>query len=105
MYYPSGYFKAKARDALKGCWQTALLIALIVNLPGLLAQGISVFTGNDPVDRLQAVIITYSRDGTLTQALLMREIEAYLNSSGFWMTVGLNAAAWLVTPCLTLCMY
>ena len=49
MYYPSGYFKAKARDALKGCWQTALLIALIVNLPGLLAQGISVFTGNDPV--------------------------------------------------------
>ena len=49
MYYPSGYFKAKARDALKGCWQTALLIALIVNLPGLLAQGISVFTGNDPM--------------------------------------------------------
>jgi len=105
MYYPSGYFKAKARDALKGCWQTALLIALIVNLPGLLAQGISVFTGNDPVDRLQAVVITYSRDGTLTQALLMREIEAYLNSSGFWMTVGLNVAAWLVTPCLALGMY
>ena len=105
MYYPSGYFKAKARDALKGCWQTALLIALIVNLPGLLAQGISVFTGNDPVDRLQAVVITYSRDGTLTQALLMREIEAYLKSSGFWMTVGLNVAAWLVTPCLALGMY
>ena len=105
MYYPSGFFKAKARDALKGHWQTALLIALIVNLPGLLAQGISVFTGNDPVDRLQAVIITYSRDGMLTQAVLVREIEAYLNSSGFWMTVGLNAAAWLVTPCLTLGMY
>ena len=104
MYYPSGYFKAKARDALKGCWQTALLIALIVNLPGLLAQGISVFTGNDPMDRLQAVVITYSRDGTLTQALLMQEIENYLNSSGFWMTVGLNVAAWLVTPCLALGM-
>ena len=105
MYYPSGYFKAKARDALKGCWQTALLIALIVNLPGLLAQGISVFTGNDPMDRLQAVVITYSRDGTLTHALLIREIEAYLNSSGFWMTVGLNVAAWLVTPCLALGLY
>ena len=98
MYYPSGYFKAKARDALKGCWQTALLIALIVNLPGLLAQGISVFTGNDPMDRLQAVVITYSRDGTLTQAVLMREMENYLTSSGFWMTVGLNLAAWLITP-------
>ena len=105
MYYPSGYFKAKARDALKGCWQTALLIALIVNLPGLLAQGISVFTGNDPMDRLQAVVITYSRDGTLTQAVLMREMENYLTSSGFWMTVGLNLAAWLITPCLALGMY
>ena len=105
MYYPSGYFKAKAREALKGCWQTALLIALIVNLPGLLAQGISVFTGNDPMDRLQAVVITYSRDGTLTQAVLMREMENYLTSSGFWMTVGLNLVAGLVTACLALGMY
>ena len=105
MYYPSGYFKAKARDALKGCWPTALLIALIANLTGLLAQGISVFTGNDPMDRLQAVVITYSRDGTLTQAVLMREMENYLTSSGFWMTVGLNLAAWLITPCLALGMY
>ena len=105
MYYPSGYFKAKAREALKGYWQTALLIALIVNLPSLLAQGISVFTGNDPADRLQAIIVTASRDGTLTQSLLTREITAFLNSSGFWLTVGLNAAAWLVTPCLALGMY
>ena len=105
MYYPSGYFKAKAREALKGYWQTALLIALIVNLPSLLAQGISVFTGNDPADRLQAIIVTASRDGTLTRALLTREITAYLGSSGFWLTVGLNAAAWLITPCLALGMY
>lgn len=105
MYYPSGFFKAKAREALKGHWQTALLIALIVNLPGLLAQGITVFSGNDPMDRLQAIMITASRDGVLTQALLTREITAYLNSSGFWLTVGLNAAAFLITPCLGLGMY
>ena len=105
MYYPSGFFKTRAKEALKGHWQTALLIALIVNLPGLLAQGISVFTGNDPVDRIQAVMITASRDGTLTQSLLVREIEAYLNSTGFWMAVGLNIAAWLITPCLALGMY
>ena len=105
MYYPSGFFKARARDALKGHWQTALLIALIVNLPELLAQGITVFTGNDPGDRLQAIIITYSRDGTLTQSLLTQEISAFLNSSGFWLAIGLNAAAWLVTPCLSLGMY
>jgi len=105
MYYPSGFFKAKARDALKGHWQTALLIALIVNLPSLLAQGISVFTGNDPMDRLQAIMITASRDGMLTQSLLISEMTAYLNSSGFWMTVGLNLAAFLITPCLGLGMY
>ena len=105
MYYPSGFFKAKAREALKGHWQTALLIALIVSLPGLLAQGISVFTGNDPGDRLQAVVIIASRDGTLTQSLLTREISAYLNSSGFWMSIGLNVSAWLITPCLALGMY
>ena len=105
MYYPSGYFKAKAREALKGHWQTALLIALIVNLPGLLAQGIATFTGNDPLDRLQAVVITASRDGTLTQSFLIREITGFLQSSGFWLGVGLNVAAWLVTPCLALGMY
>jgi uncharacterized membrane protein len=104
MYYPSGFFKAKAREALKGHWQTALLIALIVNLPSLLAQGITVFTGNDPMDRLQAVMITASRDGTLTQSLLIREITAYLTSSGFWMMVGLNVAAFVITPCLGLGM-
>ena len=98
MYYPSGFFRAKARDALKGHWQTALLIALIVNLPSLLAQGISVFTGNDPMDRLQAIMITASRDGMLTQSLLISEMSAYLNSPGFWMTVGLNLAAFLITP-------
>ena len=104
MYYPSGFFKAKAREALKGHWQTALLIALIVNLPSLLAQGITVFTGNDPMDRLQAVMITASRDGTLTQSLLIRAITAYLTSSGFWMMVGLNVAAFVITPCLGLGM-
>lgn len=104
MYYPSGFFKGKAREALKGHWQTALLIALIVNLPSLLAQGITVFTGNDPMDRLQAVMITASRDGTLTQSLLIREITAYLTSSGFWMMVGLNVAAFVITPCLGLGM-
>ena len=104
MYYPSGFFRAKAREALKGHWQTALLIALIVNLPSLLAQGISVFTGNDPMDRLQAIVITSSRDGMLTQTLLRQEITAYLGSSGFWLAAGLNLAAWLITPCLALGM-
>ena len=105
MYYPSAFFRTRARAALKGRWQTALMIALIVNLPTLLVQAFAAFTGNDPVARLETVVLTASRDGILTQALLTREIEAYLRSSGFFWTAGLNVAAWLVTPCLALGMY
>ena len=32
MFFPSGYYRAKARAALKGHWEIALLIALIVLL-------------------------------------------------------------------------
>ena len=105
MYYPSAYFRRKALTALKGRWQTALLIALIVNLPTLLMQGFSAFTGNDPVSRLETVIVTGSRDGILTQQLLLDEINALWNSTGFWTVRGLELLAWLVTPCLTLGMY
>ena len=55
MYYPSAFFRLRARRALKGRWQTALLIALVVNLPTLLIQGISAFTGNDLRERLESV--------------------------------------------------
>ena len=105
MYYPSAYYRRKALAALKGRWQTALLIVLIVNLPTLLMQGFSAFTGNDPVSRLESVIITASRDGILTQQVLLDEINALLGSTGFWTVRGLELLAWLVTPCLSLGMY
>lgn len=105
MYYPSGYYRAKAREALKGHWQTALLIALIVNLPTLLAQGVATFTGNDPIDRLQAIIIAANRDGVMSRQLMVNEIRAFLTSSGFLSTQGINLVAWLITPCLSLGMY
>jgi len=105
MFYPSGYYRRKALAALKGHWQTALLIALIVNLPTLMMQGFSAFTGNDPVTRLQAVIVTASRDGLMTQELLADEIRKLMESTAFWTVRGLELVAWLVTPCLSLGMY
>ena len=105
MYYPSGIFRKKAREALKGHWQTALLIALVVNLPTLLMQGISAVTGNDVTARLETLILTASRDGILTEQLLLDEINAILNSTAFWTIRGLELLAWLITPCLTLGMY
>lgn len=105
MYYPSGYFRKKALLALKGRWQPALLVALIVNLPTMLIQAFSAFSGNDLAERLQAFIITASRDGVLTQKTLIQEIDAILASTAFWTIRGLELLALLATPCLVLGMY
>lgn len=105
MYIPSGYYRKKALAALKGHWQPALLVALIVNLPTMLMQGFSVFTGNDLMDRLQAFIVTASRDGVISQQTLLNEINTILASTAFWTIRGLEILALLVTPCLALGMY
>ena len=99
------YLRTKTRAALKGHWQTALLIALVVNLPSLLSQGIAAYTGNDPLSWLSALMVKASRDGVLSESMLLGEARAFVQSTGFWVTRGLDAAAWLVTPCLTLGMY
>ena len=105
MIYPAGLFRLKARTVLKGHWQWALLVALIVNLPTLLMQGLSAITGNDLLTRLQNVAITASRDGVMSQSLLLNEINGLLNSTAFWTIRGLELLALLITPCLTLGMY
>lgn len=105
MLIPSSYYRRKALAALKGYWQTALLIALIVNLPTLMMQAFSIFTGNDPVTRLETVIVSASRDGVLTDQLLLDQIRKFVNSGSFWTVRGLELLAWLITPCLSLGMF
>lgn len=105
MYFASAFFRAKARAALKGRWQTALLIALIVSLPSLLAQAIVSFTGNDLMTRLGNLYLSASRDGILTQQLLQQEIDSYITDGGLATAGGLNLAAFLITPFLALGMY
>lgn len=105
MFIPSGYYRRKALAALKGHWQPALLVALIVNLPTMLMQGFSMFTGNDLMDRLGAFIVSASRDGVLTQQTLLQEINTIVASTAFWLIRGLEILAMLVTPCLSLGMY
>ncbi len=104
MYIPSAYYRRKALAALKGHWQPALLVALIVNLPTLLMQGFSAFTGNDMLDRLQAFVVSASRDGVMSRETLLGEINAILGSTAFWTIRGLEILAMLVTPCLALGM-
>ena len=105
MYIPSGYYRRKALAALKGHWQPALLVALIVNLPTLLMQGFSAISGNDIMSRLEGVIVAASRDGVMSRDVLLNEINKILASTVFWTIRGLEILALLITPCLALGMY
>ncbi len=105
MYFPSAYFRAKARAALKGRWQTALLIALIVSLPSLLVQGVTTFAKLDPMSRIYQLFRLSIQNDMLNETFLVQSLEDYLTSSDFFLAAGLNVLAWLITPCLTLGMY
>lgn len=99
----SAVFKAKAREALRNHWQTALLIALIVNLPSLLVQGIAAFTNNDLIDRLELLAV----DATVSTAALNAfpdAVRALVAEPGILLMTGLSLLAWLVTPVLSLGM-
>ena len=99
----SAAFKAKARAALQQHWQTALLIALIVNLPSLLVQGISAFTKNDVTARLENMALQASGSAAAMNAL-PESVRSMLSESGIVTMLILSAVAWLVTPVLSVGM-
>ena len=77
----SAVFRAKARAVLQRHWQTALLIALIVNLPSLLVQGIGSFTHTDLSLRLQSLMLDASSSQAALDAL-PEAIRALLSETG-----------------------
>ena len=99
----SAAFKAKARAALQQHWQTALLIALIVNLPSLLVQGISAFTNNDVMARLENMALQASGSAAAMNAL-PDAVLSMLSETGIITMMVLSAVAWLVTPVLSVGM-
>ena len=99
----SAAFKAKARAALQQHWQTALLIALIVNLPSLLVQGISAFTNNDVMARLENMALQASGSAAAMNAL-PESVRSMLSESGIVTMLILSAVARLVTPVLSVGM-
>ena len=103
--FVSALFRAKAREALRGHWLTALLIALVVNLPTLLVQGIATFTGNDLSVRLQDLLLemTYSTGAVSSEEWLNRA-WSIIQEPGIVTMLSLSALAWIVTPVLSLGM-
>lgn len=106
MFFPTAFWKQKAREALKNHWQTALLILLVVNLPSLLVQGIASFTGNDLMVRLQnAVYGAVTDSGLLDSQKLADSLSELQQSGGLWIMQALSLLAWLATPCLSMGMF
>ncbi|MBR2823724.1 MAG: DUF975 family protein [Clostridia bacterium] len=102
----SALWKMKARAALKGKWLTGLLIALIVNLPGLLVQGIGSFTGNSLSDRLADLLVRLqsTTDASVIRETLDTGVNEILGARGIWMMQGASVLVWALTPCLALGM-
>ena len=99
----SALFKAKARAVLQNHWQTALLIALIVNLPTLLVQGIGAFTHNDLLTRVEDLMLDAAYS-TAAMESLPASVRALFSETGILIVLGLNVLAWLITPVLSLGM-
>lgn len=99
----SAAFKAKARAALRMHWQSALLIALIVNLPSLLVQGIAAFTNNDAMIRLEEILLQ-SSGSSAAMRTVPDAVRAMLSESGIISMIILSVLAWLITPVLAVGM-
>ena len=99
----SAVFRAKARAVLSKHWQAALLIALIVNLPSLLIQGIGTATNTDPLTRVQLLMIEASAS-TAAMSALPEALLALLSETGVLVMLGLGILVWVVTPALSLGM-
>ncbi len=104
--YSSFYWKQKAREALRGNWQVALLICLVVNLPSLLTQGIASVTGYDFMTGLQKVIYaSATQTGGMDMSVFQTQMDSLMQTTGMWVMQGIYLLVWLMTPCLAMGMY
>ncbi len=106
MIYSSFYWKQKAKEALRGHWQTALLICLVVNLPSLLTQGIAAVTGYDLMAGLQKALYgSVDAAGAMDAAAFQTRLNGLMTTPGIWVMQGVYLLTWLMTPCLVMGMY
>ena len=99
----SALIKAKARAVLSKHWQTALLIALIVNLPSLLVQGIASFTNSDLLVKMEKLMLN-AMESTAAMNALTENMLAVLSDTKVLAVTGLGVLAWMITPVLSLGM-
>ena len=101
--YPPAFYRYRARKALKGHWLTALQIALIVSLLPWLVRGIFNSTSGEVVRSLAQIV---NSDAVMNGTVTTMDLAKFLQDSGPRLSLftGLELAAYLIIPCLTLGM-
>lgn len=101
--YPPAFYRYRARRALKGHWLTALQIALIVSLLPWLIRGIFNSTSGEAIRSLTQIVNSEALlEGTISPQVLTQFLQDY--GPRLFLFAGLELAAYLIIPCLTLGM-
>lgn len=95
--------RLKARQALAGHWQTALVVMLAASLPGWIAQVASLMQGGGLQQQLMAILMYGNGQQLADPNYLLKLVEQQLGASRLITNV-LSVAAFLVTPLFTLGM-
>ena len=95
--------RLKARQALAGHWQTALVVMLAASLPGWIAQVASLMQGGGLQQQLLAILMYGNGEQLADPNYLLKLVEQQLGASRLITNV-LSVAAFLVTPLFTLGM-
>lgn len=95
--------KQRARTALKGSWQTTLMVALIAALPSLLSQVVAILTQSSTAQTMESLLLNLQDNATVGDLLALVEASG-LSAMSYLPTAGMSLIAWLVSPFLTLGM-
>lgn len=95
--------KQRARTALKGSWQTTLMVALIASLPSLLSQVVAILTQSSTAQTMESLLLNLQDNATVGDLLALVEASG-LSAMSYLPTAGMSLIAWLVSPFLTLGM-
>lgn len=93
--------RLKARQALAGHWQTALVVMLVASLPSWLAQIASLVQGGGLQQQLLTVLQYGNPELLADPQYLLRLVEGQLGSARLLSNV-LSVLSFLVTPMFTL---
>lgn len=98
------FLRMKARLALKGQWQTALLVMLLVTLPSMITQIVSMIRGGELQVVLLDALRTLSPEQIADPAFLKTLLDTQITENRLLPNL-LSLAAFLLSPVLLLGSY